>query len=240
MRKFLFASVALAALGSAPAFAADLRLPQTRVQPTPEFFSWTGFYLGTHTGVASGWTRSSNRSPFGGFDAFVPLSYELNPSSIMSGVQLGYNMQSGAFVGGIEIDLGYLGARERIVQGNDLVAVRYGWYSTFTGRLGLAADRLLTYIKGGAVVAGLRNTASDVEFDVNDPSDFSQTKNSRWGWTLGTGMEYAFTQGWTVKTEYLFMDFGKRNSTNLDGDSFEHRNQMHTWKVGLNYRIGGR
>jgi len=34
------------------------------------------------------------------------------------------------------------------------------------------------------------------------------------------------------------MDFGKSRSTNLDGDAFTHRNQVHTWKVGLNYRWG--
>ena len=35
------------------------------------------------------------------------------------------------------------------------------------------------------------------------------------------------------------MNFGKHSSTNLDGDTFEHKNQVHTWKVGLNYRWGG-
>ena len=42
-----------------------------------------------------------------------------------------------------------------------------------------------------------------------------------------------------MKSEYLYMDFGNERSTNLDGDRFEHRNQLHTWKVGLNYKWGG-
>ena len=55
----------------------------------------------------------------------------------------------------------------------------------------------------------------------------------------GSGFEYAILPNWNVKSEYLYMDFGTRQSTNIDGDIFEHRNRVQTWKVGLNYRWGG-
>ena len=67
----------------------------------------------------------------------------------------------------------------------------------------------------------------------------SQVSSTRWGWTIGSGFEYAILPNWNVKSEYLYMDFGTRNSTNIDGDIFEHRNRIQTWKVGLNYRWGG-
>jgi outer membrane immunogenic protein len=235
-----FSGVSLAALAAAgAASAADL----PRRMPVPEFvpaFSWTGFYLGTHTGVAVGKTTTSNNAPYGGFDAGVPLSYDLHPVNIFGGGQFGYNWQYGVYVLGVEADVGYLGVRSTAYPAPDnYVAVKYGWYGTATGRLGLAYDRLLTYVKGGAAVTSITNSAADLNGGVIDPSDFSETKKTRWGWTVGTGFELAFAPSWSFKTEYMYMNFGKHTSTNLDGDSFEHKNQVHTWKVGLNYRWGG-
>jgi outer membrane immunogenic protein len=240
MRKALFSGVALAAIfGGTAAMAADLPPAYKAPSPPPAYFSWSGFYIGTHTGVATGRTETKNLRPYGGFDAGVPLSYELNPAGVFGGGQIGYNWQSGAFVFGAEIDGGYLGVRNRLRQGDDQIEVRYGAYGTFTGRAGFAFDRLLSYVKGGAVVAQIKNTASDLDGGLIDPSDFSSVSNARWGWTIGSGFEYAIQPNWSVKSEYLYMDFGRERSTNLDGDAFDHKNQVHTVKVGLNYKWGG-
>ena len=76
-------------------------------------FSWAGFYIGGHTGVAVGKTSTSNNAPYGGFDAGgTPLSYNLNPVSIFGGGQVGYNWQRGVWVFGLEGDFGYLGLNE--------------------------------------------------------------------------------------------------------------------------------
>ena len=240
MKKALFAGISLAALLAAgAASAADLprRIQTQEVIPA---FSWTGFYLGTHTGVAVGKTTTSNVAPYGGFDSGVPLSYDLNPVNIFGGGQFGYNWQLGVYVIGAEVDVGYLGVRQTMYPAPDnYVAVKYGWYGTATGRLGLAYDRLLAYVKGGAAVASITNSAADLNGSVIDPSDYSQIRKTRLGWTVGTGFELAFAPSWSFKSEYMFMDFGKQTSTNLDGDTFTHKNQVHTWKVGLNYRWGG-
>jgi outer membrane immunogenic protein len=240
MKKTLFAGVSLFAFVST-AGAADL----PRRMPAQEFvqaFSWTGFYVGGHTGVAVSKTKINNNAPFNGFDAGgVPLSYELNPVNIFGGGQFGYNWQYGVYVFGLESDVGYLGVRGNAYTGtDDYVAVKYGWYGTATGRLGLAYDRLLSYVKGGAAVASITNTASHVNAPgVFDPTDYSQVTKTRLGWTVGTGFELAFAPSWSLKSEYMYMDFGKQTSRNIDGDSFTHKNQIHTWKVGLNYRWGG-
>jgi outer membrane immunogenic protein len=238
MKKALLAAVSVIALAGT-AGAADLprRMPAPEVIPA---FSWTGFYVGTHTGVAVGKTTTSNNAPYGGFDSGVPLSYDVHPVNIFGGGQFGYNWQYGVYVIGAEADIGYLGIRDTIYPAPDnYVSVKYGWYGTVTGRLGLAYDRLLSYVKGGAAVASITNSASDLNGSVIDPSDFSESKKTRWGWTVGAGFELAFAPSWSLKSEYLYMDFGKYSATNLDGDSFEHKNQVHTWKVGLNYRWGG-
>jgi opacity protein-like surface antigen len=40
-----------------------------------------------------------------------------------------------------------------------------------------------------------------------------------------------------MKVEYLYMDFDDDRSGNLDGDVFQHENDIHTLKVGLNYSL---
>ena len=115
----------------------------------------------------------------------------------------------------------------------------YGWYGTVTGRLGLAYDRLLAYVKGGAAVASITNSASDLNGSVIDPSDFSETKKTRGAGPSAAASSTPSRQSWSVKSEYMYMDFGRHSSTNLDGDSFQHKNQVHSFKVGLNYRWGG-
>jgi outer membrane immunogenic protein len=239
MKKALFVGVACVALLSTSTQAADMRIAK-ELPPRAPAFSWTGFYLGSHTGAAIGLTTTSNTTPYGGFDANIPVSYDLNTVAIFGGGQIGYNWQLGNIVLGVEAEGGYLGARDsqRPVP-DDLVEVRYGWYGTFTGRAGFAYDRLLTYVKGGAAVAQIRNTASDFAGGVITPNDFSQVSSIKWGWTIGSGFEYAILPNWNVNSEYLYMDFGTRNSTNIAGDIFEHRNRIQTWKVGLNYRWAG-
>jgi outer membrane immunogenic protein len=240
MKKVLYVSISLLALLRATTSnAADMprRLP---AEPVAMGFNWTGFYVGTHTGVAVGRTTTSNVAPYGGFDAGVPLSYELNPASVFGGGQIGYNWQFGGYVVGLESDIGYLGLRQTIRPApDDYVSLRYGWFGTVTGRAGFAYDRLFGYVKGGLAVASITNTADDLTAaGALNASDLSETKRTRVGWTVGSGFEYAIAPAWSVKSEYMYMDFGKQTSTNLDRDTFSHRNQVHSWKVGLNYRFG--
>jgi len=240
MKKTRYVSISVVALlRAATAEAADM--PHRMPAPEAARFSWNGFYLGTHTGVAVGKSTTSNVAPYGGFDSGIPLSYDLKPVGIFGGGQLGYNWQYGAYVFGLEGDIGYLGLNDNTsAPPGQYVSSQYGWYGTITGRLGVAMyDRLLTYVKGGAAVASITNSAGALVGGVLDPNDFSETKKTRWGWTVGSGFEYALNQSWSVKSEYLYMNFGKLNSTNLDGDTFTHKNQVHSLKVGLNYRFGG-
>jgi outer membrane immunogenic protein len=51
MRSLLFASVAAAALVSAPVFGADMPLKApTYKAPLTAFYNWTGFYVGGNVG----------------------------------------------------------------------------------------------------------------------------------------------------------------------------------------------
>src|SRR4051812_33099455 len=156
MRKVLLSGVAVAAIFGGAAKAADLPPAYKAPPPQVPYFSWTGFYIGTHAGVATGRTQTKNVTPYGGFDAGVPVSYELNPAGVFGGGQIGYNWQTGMFVFGAEIDGGYLGLRERTRQGADQTEVRYGGYGTLTGRAGPPFHRLLGYVQRRAAGAGVK------------------------------------------------------------------------------------
>ena len=194
--------------------------------PVPEYvapaFSWNGFYIGAHTGVAVGKTTTSNNAPYGGFDAGVPLSYDLNPVSIFGGGQFGYNWQRGVYVFGLEADFGYLGLRETICARAGRLRVARSTAGTAPSPAVSASpyDRMLDLREGrrGGREHHQLGRRSDRRGCV-DPTDYSETKKTRWGWTVGSGFEYAINQSWSVKCEYLYMNFGKFTATNLDGDT---------------------
>jgi outer membrane immunogenic protein len=93
-------------------------------------------------------------------------------------------------------------------------------------------------MKGGLAAAQIENRAGALlGGGVADPFDLTETDETRLGWALGGGLEYAFRPDWSLKIEYMYMDFGTDTSGNFDGDGFSHDNDLHSVKVGLNYRI---
>ena len=42
------------------------------------------------------------------------------------------------------------------------------------------------------------------------------------GWTAGAGIEYGFTQNWSAKLEYLYMDLGSRTYSITGADNGLH------------------
>jgi outer membrane immunogenic protein len=149
------------------------------------------------------------------------------------GLQAGYNWQRESWVFGVEADLqatgqrgdgtslqsGFLGATVNGVPATGTVTYarnyKLPWFGTFRGRLGVAADRWLLYATGGLAVGEIEAssaailTFSDPVF-VGPPTPAlpSSTRTVRAGWVLGAGVEAALAGGWSVKAEYLHLDFG--------------------------------
>ena len=38
----------------------------------------------------------------------------------------------------------------------------------------------------------------------------SRSNETRWGWMVGAGIEYSFSDNWSAKIEYYYLDFGTR------------------------------
>ena len=98
--------------------------------------------------------------------------------------------------------------------------------------MGYAFDRFLPYVTGGVVVANVRNKAV---FDYYFPEDRGDTSI---GWTVGAGLEYAFDNHWSVKAEYLYMQFPDVTKS-VDGNyyAFKFRDTAQIGRVGVNYRF---
>ena len=243
MKNLLLSSVALLGL-TVGAVAADL---PSRAVPAPvaavPVFTWTGFYAGLQAGY--GW--SSTSTTFTGLGGVT--AGELEGEGFVGGAHIGYNHQFGSFVVGIEADL------EGASYGDDFVGVRFSDGSTLRTesdvalqgslrtRLGVAFDRVLVYATGGFTFANFETdyTFTDGITDVVTRRSFD---NSEWGWTLGAGVEYAFTNNLTARLEYRYTRFeGYRNDDSDDraffnGSSYAFDPDFHTVRVGVSYKFG--
>lgn len=239
---------ACAAFGAvmAPAAAADLNDYPSNPAPMKgggiyvPSFSWTGFYLGGHMGYGLGDSYSKDDPYAGGGNAFDG-NYErisVEPTGWMGGGQLGYNWQNDAFVFGLESDLGFLGTEDKKYLAGGFEKTSYGWYGTATARLGFSDSRWLFYGKGGLAFANIKNAAGGLDVSGAVITDnYTEIDEIRTGWAAGGGIEYAFQRDWSMKLEYLYMGFGKDTTTDRDGDLYIHDNDLHTVKIGLNYRL---
>jgi outer membrane immunogenic protein len=95
------------------------------------------------------------------------------------------------------------------------------YFGTVRARLGYAVDRALFFVTGGLAYGGGNGASGSVSYwavplavgPVGAPNAFyasngTNNSNSHVGWTLGGGVEYAFTNNWTVKLEYLYANLG--------------------------------
>jgi outer membrane immunogenic protein len=239
MKKTLLGMTAAVFL-AAPAMAADMRAPvKAPPRAAAAVYDWNGFYTGVHCGGAR--THTRHRGDVGAYDENARENYNLNSSGVVCGLQSGFNVHQGSWLLGIESQFGYLGAKKTIVEIPDpdnYNEVRYRYYGALTGRLGLVSNNVLFYGKGGLAYARIRNTASDLDGTAFDPSDRVSVSKTRIGWAAGGGIEYGMSPQWSIKAEYLHMNFRSHNATNLDGDVFTFRNSAHTATVGINYRWG--
>ena len=273
MKRFLLATVALAAL-SAPAAAADLATKYpVKAVPVP-VFSWTGFYIGGNFGyggdkfnfaeskIDTYWNSTpveASRESIVLYDP-SPIDYTrtdtINSSGFFAGGQIGYNYQfANNVVIGIETDLQWSGIEGKhdysfVDQFGYLSTYSFGgsvdYFGTIRARLGYAYDRFLPYITGGAAYGKTKVEGSYFSYDAwcdyawGNAFDASSTN---WGWTIGAGAEYAITNNWTIKAEYLYVDLGSTDYTFFDVNDDYHYytgsvdTKFHTMKVGVNYKF---
>jgi outer membrane immunogenic protein len=261
MKRLLLTTVSALALVSArPALGADLgRMPVKAAPPAPvRVFSWTGCYLGGHAGWGWGRTKLNDLSTVFPDEGLATIfanspSVNINTDGFLGGGQVGCDYQfAGNWVVGIEgqfsgADInGSTGTISNPIIIDPVTSSTFHskteWLASVTGRFGYAWDRWLVYAKAGGAWAHNKYDA------VTTYAGTWAASETRGGWTVGGGLEWAFADNWSAKFEYQYYDFGSRDVTFFNPNpapfsaAFGNRvdsvdQHIQTVKFGLNYRF---
>jgi outer membrane immunogenic protein len=247
VKKFLRGVVGLVALGMAvPAMAADLPVAYSRA-PTmfAALYDWSGLYVGANGGWGSSHKCWDIVNDFG---TLIPPQPEgcHNATGGVAGGQLGYRLQSSAFVYGIEFQGNWAdlrGSNVSLFTPGTVNQSRIDAFAMFTGQVGYAIDTVLLYVKGGGAVVADRYNGF---IPAAGPAAVDATSAVRWGAVVGAGLEYAFAPNWSAAVEYDHMFMGTRAEdlySNIFAGFFSRedriRQDVDLVTVRVNYRWGG-
>ena len=246
MKKILLSSVALIGL-TAGAMAADL--PSRRVAPAPVIpvvpaFTWTGFYVGVQAGYVWAEADRALRDTVLGVAIVGGGGGDLD--GFVGGAHAGFNYQFGSLVVGVEADLEGIGADDDATIVNALqvgdrltVSSDVDFQGSLRARFGFAFDRALIYATGGLAFVNF-----NADFAYTDPFGVVTTgsfgDDTEWGWTLGAGVEYAFTNNFTARVEYRFTQIDSidgRATIGVLGFTSDVEPEFHTIRLGVSYKF---
>jgi outer membrane immunogenic protein len=228
--------VALATLAGT-AIAADLpsrRAPPVYIPPPIPVFTWTGIYVGGQVGYEFGKLSSFASATATGAGL---ASASSSPKGVIGGAHIGYNYQIGPnFVVGVEGDVD--GTSTKAAYGfNPFLSANYkqGVMGSVRGRVGYAVDRALFYATGGVAFGGVKN----IYFNL--PGAVDSDSQTRVGYTAGGGVEYAFTNNWSLRVEYRYTDFGSYtdvlSNTTGGGVKVHHKDTDNRVQAGFSYKF---
>lgn len=194
----------------------------------PGEVAWQGLYLGASIG--GGWGTSTQNYDRAGDHGAASL----DPAGGLVALNAGYNWRfSDNWVAGVEGDFGLM----NVSQGATTVFDGHVWstdYGPFWGtaraRAGyLVTDDLLAYATGGLAMASIDDTSIG-----NTPGETATESGMRMGFVIGAGAEYALDERWSLKAEYLYMDFGEVSGQSTNSEDYSFSNDVHVLRVGAN------
>ncbi len=233
---------------------------------------WAGPYIGLHGGYAI--DRDSPVTTGGLFAGNIAnVANEARPNRLLrdkegyvAGGQVGYNVQHGMIVAGVEADISVTDFSASQVYRSPRafgaapagtasdVSSRTNYLGSVRGRVGLASDNLLIYGTGGYAYGSVKNRAvfrngvnpNQIDFAAAD--DYSPD-----GWVAGAGVEYAVPVSFnplsrfgssraTIRGEYLHYDLQDRNlfvNAVSGAGSYVTRfkNDADVFRAGLNFKF---
>ncbi len=198
--------------------------------------NWTGMYVGGQVGY--GW--GTNSYTF----TVIPKTTDNEMDGIVGGVTVGGNWQFDSIVFGLEGDVSFSDLNGRrntsanpvpttpcLTPGTGCSA-DVAWFGTLRARLGLAAGNWMPFVTGGLAFGKVKGSADLGACGFTAICGFDDT---RFGWTVGGGSEFAFDKNWSAKVEYLYVNLGSPSFTTatVQSDNVD----FSVVRAGLNYRF---
>lgn len=261
----MLGAVALAALPAERSKAADFPVKA----PVPAIYNWSGCYAGVNAGLgmtASDFNSSvdSGTHLLGADPGVVGGSGigSFNGDNYLAGGQVGCNMQTGTLVYGLEGDVDYFHGNSQLTNNTNTLSdgvtpftinqsTTTNYIATVRPRIGIAADRDLAYITGGAAFTSVNYTESYLDVPtaggtiVSPGTGLATASKSLVGWAAGAGWEHAWTDHATFRFEYLYTSFPTTTALGAITDPAGGVNALHgssnlviqIARVGLNYKF---
>ena len=228
--------IAAAVGGISAASATDLPAPVYTKAPVAVHpaYDWSGFYLGLHAGYV--WGRSRV------FDNGVLTESGAATDGFVGGLLAGYHRQSGPLVLGLEGDVGWSNALghgtviappppPQLPPGPN--TYRLMWDSHFVGKAGFTSNRWLLFATAGIAIA-------DFSFQEGVPADTPASNRipaTYVGFSVGGGVEYAFTDHLLGRLQYVYDDFGGKSFTTADGGTYRVNLTSQTLRGGVAWKF---
>lgn len=225
-------------LGSTTASqAADLP-----VYSEPPLFSWAGLYLGGTVGFTWGDEEDNQSGGFPTTQTTIVLfsapgdADAFDVDGFIGGLHAGYNWQADQFVFGVEGDIAFSdlsgGADYDYIGSPGYLSLESDWQASARLRAGYAFDRTLLYVTGGVAFARAELEAA------SDSGIVESDSNTHVGWTIGGGIEHAFSDQWLGRIEARYTDFGSETyDLGTQGSAVKSSWDQTTVTVGLSYKF---
>jgi len=193
-------------------------------------YNWTGLYFGFSAGGGFGTSRKDFAPALG---QTATTTGDFSVGGALGGVFAGYNRQWGNFVGGIEADFSGTGIDGKTNCPNPRFTceTNTGWLATVRPRLGYVFGSSMVFVTGGLAVADV-NVKSFVTTNGLGGVDFNSTTP---GWTAGVGFETTIFPNWSVKAEYLYVQFEDTDVSSNVGTPTTTKLDENLVRAGLSY-----
>jgi outer membrane immunogenic protein len=231
--------------------------------PVTPIYSWSGCYAGINAGAGGAGsdftTAVGNGTHLLSADAALVSNSgtgSADATGFLGGGQAGCNWQSGLIVYGLEGDFDYFHSQPSFSNNTNTLSdgvipfavtqsLTTDFFATVRPRIGVAADRNLAYITGGAAFTHVSYAQSYVAGAVPPGTGNATASKALVGWTIGAGWEHAWTNNWTFKLEYLFASFPTTNAFGAIADGTGGTNPLQgsanltiqTVRAGVNYKF---
>ena len=144
------------------------------------------------------------------------------------GVDLGYNLQHGKYVFGLEADGNLLTGNATNLSAKDTYNAQTDWYGPVRAKAGVTQGNGQVYLTGGFAGADLRLYDATIKTYIQPGLNF--------GWVAGAGFEEALSPKVTIKAEALHIEYFEQGAI-IFSNPVNWQNRDNLIRLGVNFHF---